>query len=61
MLSRVLAVTACALLIPAVQASAQIYAWRDANGTLVLSDKTKDLFLESIPGESRAERIAASF
>ena len=42
MLSRVLAVTACALLIPAVQASAQIYAWRDANGTLVLSDKTID-------------------
>jgi DNA processing protein len=30
-------------------------------GALVLSDKTKDLFLESIPGESRAERIAASF
>ena len=42
MLSRVLTVTACALLIPAVQASAQIYAWRDANGTLVLSDKSID-------------------
>lgn len=42
MLSRVLTVTACALLIPAVQASAQIFAWRDANGTLVLSDKTID-------------------
>jgi DNA processing protein len=30
-------------------------------GALVLSDKTKDLFLESIPGESRVERIEASF
>ncbi len=30
-------------------------------GALVLSDKTKDLFLESIPAESRVERIAASF
>jgi soluble lytic murein transglycosylase-like protein len=30
---------ACALLLWPVQASAQIYAWRDANGTLVLSDK----------------------
>lgn len=42
MLSRVLVATACAVLFPAVQASAQIYAWRDANGTLVLSDKTID-------------------
>jgi DNA processing protein len=30
-------------------------------GALVLSDKTKDLFLESIPEETRVERIAASF
>ena len=30
-------------------------------GALVLSDKTKELFLESIPEESRVERIAASF
>jgi len=40
--SRVLLLAACALLLPAVQASAQIYAWRDANGTLVLSDQTID-------------------
>lgn len=31
------------------------------HGALVLSDTTKDLFLESLPAESRAERIAASF
>lgn len=30
-------------------------------GALVLSDETKDLFLESIPEASRVERIAASF
>jgi soluble lytic murein transglycosylase-like protein len=42
MVSRVLLVTVCAVLLPAVQASAQIYAWRDVNGTLVLSDKTID-------------------
>jgi DNA processing protein len=30
-------------------------------GALVLSDRTKDVFLESIPEESRVERIDASF
>ena len=31
-----------ALLLCPVTASAQIYAWRDASGNLVLSDKAKD-------------------
>jgi soluble lytic murein transglycosylase-like protein len=33
---------AAALLLSSVPASAQIYAWRDASGNLVLSDKAKD-------------------
>jgi soluble lytic murein transglycosylase-like protein len=32
----------CAALVAPAPASAQIYAWRDANGTLVLSDRTID-------------------
>jgi len=39
---RLLTAAACALLLCPVQAAAQIYAWRDANGTLVLSDKAID-------------------
>jgi soluble lytic murein transglycosylase-like protein len=34
--------TVCALLLIAAPASAQIYAWRDVNGTLVVSDKVID-------------------
>jgi soluble lytic murein transglycosylase-like protein len=41
MLSRWTFVAAALLLCP-VTASAQIYAWRDANGVLVLSDQAKD-------------------
>ena len=39
MSTRLMTAAACALLLCPVQAAAQIYAWRDANGTLVLSDK----------------------
>jgi soluble lytic murein transglycosylase-like protein len=37
-----LPLAAAVLLLSPVTASAQIYAWRDANGNLVLSDKAKD-------------------
>jgi len=39
--ARVVVLLACTLLLPAL-ASAQIYAWRDSKGTLVLSDKPID-------------------
>jgi Transglycosylase SLT domain/Domain of unknown function (DUF4124) len=39
MSTRLMTAVACALLLCPVQAAAQIYAWRDSNGTLVLSDK----------------------
>jgi soluble lytic murein transglycosylase-like protein len=39
MLIRALLVAACAVFLWPVPADAQIYAWRDANGTLVLSDR----------------------
>ena len=42
MVSRVLLLIPCALLLAVAPAQAQIYAWRDANGTLVLSDKSID-------------------
>lgn len=42
MLIRILLVAACASLLWPGQAEAQIYAWRDANGTLVLSDRKLD-------------------
>jgi soluble lytic murein transglycosylase len=42
MVSRVLLLIPCALLLAVAAAQAQIYAWRDANGTLVLSDKSID-------------------
>jgi Transglycosylase SLT domain/Domain of unknown function (DUF4124) len=42
MLSRILPAVACALLLCPEQANAQIYVWRDANGTVVLSDKDID-------------------
>src|SRR5262245_22287221 len=42
MLSRALLVAACAAFFWPVRAEAQIYAWRDANGTLVLSDRKLD-------------------
>jgi soluble lytic murein transglycosylase-like protein len=42
MLPRVLSAAACVFLLSPSPARAQIYAWRDANGTLVLSDKTID-------------------
>jgi soluble lytic murein transglycosylase-like protein len=42
MLIRILLVAACASLFWPGQAEAQIYAWRDANGTLVLSDRKLD-------------------
>jgi soluble lytic murein transglycosylase-like protein len=41
-LIRALLVAACAVLFWPVSANAQIYAWRDANGTLVLSDRKLD-------------------
>jgi soluble lytic murein transglycosylase-like protein len=37
-----LLLAACALLLWPIEAEAQIYAWRDANGTLVLSDRKLD-------------------
>jgi len=40
--TRVLAAAVCVILLWTSQAGAQIYAWRDANGTLVLSDRTID-------------------
>src|SRR5436190_9585585 len=40
--SRLSLFTVCALLLAAAPASAQIYAWRDVNGTLVLADKVID-------------------
>ena len=39
---RLSAIAACALLFWPSQSDAQIYAWRDANGTLVLSDRKPD-------------------
>ena len=42
MLRRLTFALACVLLLWPSRAVAQIYAWRDANGTLVLSDKTID-------------------
>jgi soluble lytic murein transglycosylase-like protein len=42
MLTRALLVASCAALLWPSQADAQIYAWRDANGTLVLSDRRSD-------------------
>lgn len=42
MLIRILLVAACASLFWPGRAEAQIYAWRDANGTLVLSDRKLD-------------------
>ena len=42
MLIRILFFVATALTICPVQAAAQIYAWRDATGTLVLSDRRLD-------------------
>jgi soluble lytic murein transglycosylase-like protein len=42
MVSRVILLTLCPLLLGVAPAEAQIYAWRDANGTLVLSDKSID-------------------
>ncbi len=42
MLFPALLVAACASLLWPSQADAQIYAWRDANGTLVLSDRKLD-------------------
>jgi hypothetical protein len=39
---RLLVAAACALLLCPAQTSAQIYAWRDVNGTLVLSDTPID-------------------
>lgn len=52
MLSRFLFVATCAVLLWPSQADAQIYAWRDANGTLVLSDRKLDQGAKSyaIPG-----------
>jgi soluble lytic murein transglycosylase-like protein len=40
--ARLLLAAACALLLWPVHADAQIYAWRDAKGTLVLSDRKLD-------------------
>jgi soluble lytic murein transglycosylase-like protein len=42
MLIRPVVLIACAFLLPPSAADAQIYAWRDANGTLVLSDRKLD-------------------
>ena len=42
MLIRVLLLAACASMLWPSQANAQIYAWRHANGTLVLSDRKLD-------------------
>lgn len=42
MLTRALLIAACAALLWPGQADAQIYAWRDANGNLVLSDRKLD-------------------
>src|SRR5262245_17539633 len=42
MSTRLMTAAACALLLCPVQAAAQIYAWRDANGMLVVSDKAID-------------------
>jgi len=42
MLSRIVLLVACAALLWPGRAAAQIYAWRDANGTLVLSDRRLD-------------------
>ncbi|MBI2834996.1 MAG: lytic transglycosylase domain-containing protein [Acidobacteria bacterium] len=45
---RILLLTACAAALP-VSARAQIYSWRDANGTLVLSDRPGDPNARSFP------------
>src|SRR3954463_875222 len=42
MLGRASLIVACAVLLWPVHASAQIYAWRDASGTMVLSDRKID-------------------
>jgi soluble lytic murein transglycosylase-like protein len=49
---QVLLVVACVCTLWPAQASAQIYAWRDANGTLVLSDRKLDASAKtySVPG-----------
>ncbi len=42
LLCRLAAATACAFALLPAPAAAQIYSWRDANGTLVLSDRALD-------------------
>jgi soluble lytic murein transglycosylase-like protein len=63
MFSRILCLSAAAILV-AVPARAQIYAWHDANGTLVLSDRKTDpsAITYEVPngGGVRVTRPAAS-
>jgi soluble lytic murein transglycosylase-like protein len=62
MLIRVLLIAACATLLWPSQADAQIYAWRDANGALVVSDRKLDAGAQTyaIPGTTiRATRPLA--
>jgi soluble lytic murein transglycosylase-like protein len=63
MLIRALLVATCVTLLWPGQADAQIYAWRDANGTLVLSDRKLDPGARTyaIPGTTmRSTRPLAS-
>src|SRR5687767_5433605 len=60
---RALLVAACAFMFWPTPAGAQIYAWRDAKGTLVLSDRKLDgsATTYSVPGspQIRSTRPAA--
>jgi len=63
MLIHALVAAACVLLLWPAPADAQIFAWRDANGTLVLSDRKLDPGAETyaIPGTTiRSTRPLAS-
>jgi soluble lytic murein transglycosylase-like protein len=65
MLHRILFASACALLLCPSWAGAQIYAWRDASGTLVLSDKViegpTDIFVvERAPAIRTTRPVAQS-